>query len=305
MKTNKVSGVPVGNKLEISEIQSRIYTVRGLQVMLDRDIALFYSVETRAINQAVKRNPGRFPVDFCFQFSEDEFNNWKSQNVMSEEDRIGLRRPPYAFTEQGVAMLSAVLKSKIAVKVSVSIMNAFVGMRRFIQTNAGVFMRLDNLEQKQMQTDDKIDKILSEIESRSIRPRQGIFYDGRVFDAWKLVSDIMRSAKKSVVLIDNYVDDTVLSLFSKRAHNVSAAIYMKNISKQLKLDVEKFNQQYQPVELKEFALSHDRFLIIDEKDLYHFGASLKDMGKKWFAFSKMDIKALEVLEKIQELHKTI
>lgn len=184
MKINKVAGVSAGNLLEISEIQSRIHTVRGLQVMLDRDIALFYSVETRAINQAVKRNPGRFPVEFCFQLTEDEFNNWKSQNVMSEEDRIGLRRPPYAFTEQGVAMLSAVLKSEIAVKVSVSIMNAFVGMRRFIQTNAGVFMRLDNLERKQMQTDDKIDKVLSEIESKSVRPRQGIFYDGRVFDAY-------------------------------------------------------------------------------------------------------------------------
>lgn len=287
--------------LEINSIQGQIYMIRGLQVMLDRDLAVFYNIETRLLNQAVKRNIERFPPEFCFQLTVDEFNYWKSQIVMSNNDKMGLRRSPYAFTEQGVAMLSAVLKSETAVKISVQIMNAFVAMRRFLLSNAQVFQRLDTLELKQIKTDRKMDDILSAIENKSIKPRQGIFYDGQVFDAWQFVSGLVRSAKKTIILIDNYVDDTVLALFVKRKKGVSVTILTRNIPKQSGTDVKKFNEQYEPIEMKEFMSSHDRFIIIDGKELYHFGASLKDLGKKWFAFSKMDMEATRMLENLKKM----
>lgn len=199
-------------------------------------------------------------------------------------------------------MLSAVLRSNTAVKVSIQIMNAFVAMRRFLMTNAQLFQRLDILELKQLESDKTINRVLTAIENKSITSKQGIFYDGQVFDAWKFVSDLIRSAKKTIVLIDNYVDDSVLSIFTKRRKSVTVTLLTKNISKQLETDVKKFNEQYPPLEIRQFNASHDRFLIIDETDLYHFGASLKDLGKKWFAFSKIDIGVLEVLEKVKKLN---
>jgi hypothetical protein len=287
--------------LEISRIQKQIYTIRGLQVMLDRDLAVLYNVETRVLNQAVKRNLERFPTEFCFQLTEDEFENWKSQIVMSNEDKMGLRRPPYAFTEQGVAMLSAVLRSETAVRVSVHIMNAFISMRRFILASAQVFQRLDTLELKQLETDKKIDNVLNALEVGEIQPRQGIFFDGQVFDAYQFISELIRTARKSIILIDNYVDDTVLTLFAKRKKGVSLTILTKTISKQLELDVKKCNEQFPKTEVKAFGNSHDRFLIIDDKTVYHFGASLKDLGKKWFAFSKMDIEAVQILARLESI----
>ncbi|EKD27794.1 MAG: hypothetical protein ACD_79C00572G0003 [uncultured bacterium] len=287
--------------IKLDEIQNKIFTIRGIQVMIDRDISSLYEVETRELNQAVKRNKERFPGAFCFQLTDEEFKNWKSQIVISNEDKMGLRRPPFAFTEQGVAMLSAVLRSETAIKMSIQIINAFVVMRRFMLQNAQVFQRLNTLENKQSTTDQKLEKVLNAIESRSIQPQQGIFFDGQVFDAYQFVSSIIRSAKKSIVLIDNYIDDTVLTLFTKRRKEVSLTILTKIVSKQMELDVRKFNEQYAPVFLKEFKNAHDRFLIIDETSVYHFGASLKDLGKKWFAFSKMEIGALELLEKVNGL----
>ena len=275
-----------GNDLIIpEEIRSRIYTIRGLQVMIDRDLALLYDVETRTLNQAVKRNSERFPDEYCFQLNDDEFSNWKSQIVISNEDRMGLRKSPYAFTEQGIAMLSAVLRSETAIKVSIRIINAFVAMRRLIASNAQIFQRLDTLEIKQLETDQKIDAVLNAMESKDIQPRQGIFFDGQIFDAYKFVADLIRTAQKSIVLIDNYIDDTVLTHLTKRNKDVKVTIFTKSISKQLALDIKKFNKQYPVIEIKEFKNSHDRFIIIDDKTLYHFGASLKDLGKKWFAFS--------------------
>ncbi|KKH42788.1 ORF6N domain-containing protein [Methanosarcina mazei] len=289
-----------GSDLIISEeIRSRIYTIRGVQVMIDRDLASLYDVETRLLNQAVKRNSERFPEEYCFQLSDEEFSNWKSQIVMSNEDRMGLRRPPYAFTEQGIAMLSAVLRSETAVKVSIRIINAFVAMRRFISSNAQIFQRLDTLEIKQLETDRKINHVLNAIESKEIQPKQGIFFDGQIFDAYNFVADIIRTAQKSILIIDNYVDDTVLTHLTKRNDGVKVIIFTKAISKQLALDVKKFNSQYPPVEIKEFRNSHDRFMIIDDRTIYHFGASLKDLGKKWFSFSKMDIGAVEMLTRLE------
>jgi len=280
-----------------------IDTIRGLQVMIDRDLASLYDVETRVLNQAVKRNSERFPDEYCFQLNDEEFSNWKSQIVMSNEDRMGLRRPPYAFTEQGVAMLSAVLRSETAVKVSIQIINAFVTMRRFIAANAQIFHRLDSVEQKQLEykaeTDEKFDRIFNAIESKEITPKQGIFFDDQIFDAYKFVADLIRTAQKSIILIDNYIDDTVLIHLTKRNKGVKVTILTKTISKQLALDINKFNKQYRTIKIREFKNSHDRFIIIDNTTVYHFGASLKDLGKKWFAFSKMDIGAVEMLTRLE------
>ncbi len=219
--------------------------------------------------------------------------------MMSNEDKMGLRRPPYAFTEQGIAMLSAVIRSDTAVRVSIRIMSAFVSMRRFIASNAGVFQRLDTLEIKHLETDKKIDRMLNAMESKEIQPKQGIFFDGQIFDAYQFVSDLFRSAEESIVMIDNYIDDSVLTHLSKRKKDVKVILFTKNISRSLALDVKKFNEQYPAIEIKEFKNSHDRFIIIDNTTVYHFGASLKDLGKKWFAFSKMDIGAVEMLTRLE------
>lgn len=191
-------------------------------------------------------------------------------------------------------MLSAVLRSATAVKVSVQIMNAFVAMRRFLISNAQVFQRLDSLELKQAQTDQKVERVLNAIEDKSAIPKQGIFFDGQVFDAYAFVSGLIRSAKRRIILIDNYVDESVLLLLAKRKAGVEAQLLTKKISRQLAQDIARFNAQYPAIETREFKLAHDRFLIIDNA-IYHIGASLKDLGKKWFAFSKMEIGAVEML----------
>jgi hypothetical protein len=267
--------------------------------MLDRDLAELYGVETRIINQAVKRNIERFPSSFMFQLNYSEFADWKSQIVISNEDKMGLRRPPFAFTEQGVSMLSAVLHSSTAITVSVRIMETFVTMRKLISKNIGLIQRIESVEQKQIETDHKIDKIFDALENRELIPKCGIFFDGQIFDAYLLANKIIKSAKMSIILIDNYIDESVLTILGKKSDNVKVTLLTKDISKQLELDVEKFNEQYPFIEAKIFNLCHDRFLIIDGKDIYLLGASLKDLGKKWFAFSKMELDGFDLIEKIK------
>jgi hypothetical protein len=199
--------------------------------------------------------------------------------------------------------LSAVLGSETAIRTSIQIINAFVAMRRFIASNARVFQRLDAVERKQIEdkteTDHKFEQIFNAIEERSIKPKQGIFFDGQIFDAYQFVSDLIRTARKSMVLIDNYIDDAVLTLLSKADRKVRITILTRSISKQLALDVKKYNEQYPAITIKEFQNSHDRFFIIDGKAVYHFGASLKDLGKKWFAFSRFDKDAFRLLERLE------
>ena len=291
------------NKPTISqmEIKNLIYTIRGKQVMLDSSLASLYQVETKNLNKAVKRNIDRFPASFCFQLTEEEVENLRFQIGTSSLSYGGRRYLPYVFTEQGVAMASAILRSDIAVKVSVEIMEAFVEMRRMLTSNASLFHRLDNIELKQLEADQKFEEIFKAMESDKLHSEKGIFYNGQVFDAYAFVSDIIRSAKSSIILLDNYVDDTVLILLSKRNNNVTATIYTKNISNQLRLDVQRYNSQYPNIEVEVFSDAHDRFMIIDDTELYHIGASLKDLGKKWFAFSRMDIevgKMLQVLKRV-------
>jgi len=276
--------------------------------MIDEDLAEMYQVETRVLNQAVKRNVRRFPSSFMFQLTKEEFDIWnntilKSQIVISKGNRGGRRKKPFAFTEQGVSMLSGLLKSDTAIDISIQIMNTFVEMRKFLSENANVFYRLDSIEQKQsiyqIKSNQKFEQIFKALEDKSIKPKHGIFYDGQVYDAYTFISDLIRSSNKSIVLIDNYIDDTVLTLLTKRKKNTSATIYTKIISKQLSLDIDKHNAQYPIIEIKEFKDAHDRFIIIDDKTIYHIGASLKDLGKKWFAFSKMDVAAIEMINKLQ------
>ena len=287
--------------LSQQHIENRIFTIRGKQVMFDRDLAEMYQVEVKRLNEQVKRNIDRFPETFRFQLNSQE----KDELVANCDRFESLKHSavnPYAFTEQGVAMLSAVLRSDIAVKVSIQIMNAFVELRKLVGQETLQHLRLSSIENKLIEHDQKFNKLFSALENSEL-PQRGVYFDGQVYDAYQFVSDVIKNAKSSIILIDNYVDDSTLTLFAKRKKNVTATIYTASISKQLRLDLEKHNAQYPEIKAELFKQSHDRFLIIDEKELYHIGASLKDLGKKWFAFSRMDSLCDEVLNKIKTIGK--
>ena len=286
-------------ELILEDINSKIYTIRGVQVMLDEDLAKLYNVETKVFNQAVKRNIERFPDNFRFLLTQNEYESLRSQFVTLETARGKHRKYlPYAFTEQGVSMLSAVLKSDTAIHTSIQIINSFVKMRRFLFDNASVFQRFTQIEQKLLTHDENFDKLFEALENKSLKPKQGIFYDGEIFDAYIFINDLIKNTKDEIILIDNYIDENVFILFSKYP-NIKIKIYTQSITKQLKLDFEKYQKQYQNIELLEFKNSHDRFLIIDKKEIFHIGASLKDLAKKWFAFSKINLEIAELLKKLK------
>jgi hypothetical protein len=221
---------------------------------------------------------------------------------MSNSDKMGLRRPPYAFSEQGVAMLSSVLRSDTAIKINIKIIQTFVSLRKLVSNQSSLFQRLDRVELKQLETDYKFEQVFKALESKSTIPIQGVFFDGQVFDAYELASKIIRSAKKSLILIDNYIDETTLTHLAKKANGVSVLLLTKKTDSKLLLDVKKVNEQYGGFMVKSFSNSHDRFLILDEAEVYHLGASLKDLGKKWFAFSKLEASSVEsILGKIGRL----
>lgn len=284
--------------ISLEKIQNRIFTVRGVQVMLDKDLASFYNVKPIRLREQVKRNPNRFPDDFVFPLDEREVVYLVSQNAIPSKQSLG-GSSPLVFTEQGVAAVSGVIKSEKADEVSVAIARAFVAMRKFLQNNASIFQRLDQVELKQLKTDVKLEQIFKALEAGKPEPQHGIFFEGQIFDAYVFVADIIKKAKNDVILMDNYVDESVLNLLSKRPKNVTATIYTKHIGKQFLQDVQKYNSQYPEINIQAFAEAHDRFLIIDQSELYHIGASLKDLGKKWFAFSKMDSLVSEVLMKLK------
>ena len=273
------------DNLPQNAVETRILTVRGQQVIIDRDLAGFYGIETKTLNQAVKRNLERFPLHYRFQLTKEE-----TDEVVTNCDHLSvLKFSPnraYAFTERGVAMLSAVLHSPKAVKVSIRIMDAFVAMRHFLISNAQVFQRLDRIELKQLETDHKFEQVFEKLEEKTITPMQGIFFDGQIYDAYEFICGLIKSAKTRIVLIDNYVDETVLTMLDKRETGVSATIYTRRITQQLSLDITRHNAQYPSIDVKEFAKAHDRFLILDNQ-VYLIGASIKDLGKKWFAVSIM------------------
>lgn len=321
----------------VEQIESLILTIRGKQVILDRDLARLYGVETKVLNQAVKRNIERFPEDFLFQLTKEEYGILKSQiaianaeylrsqnvTIENEEDFLRsqnvtidmrgrhLKYLPYAFTENGIAMLSGVLRSPIAIATNIHIMRAFNAMRHFIGSQAQVFQRLEVMERNQLalnasqaelsaqvgENNKKLEEVFRRLDDRSEKPEKGIFYDGQIFDAYTFINERIREAKKRIVLIDNYVDDSVLTMLDKRNKNVDAIVYTKSISRQLSLDCEKHNAQYAPIEVKQFDRAHDRFLCVDDT-VYLIGASLKDLGKKWFGFVKLEQPTDELLSKM-------
>ena len=269
------------------QIQDAIQTLRNTQVMLDRDLAKIYGIETKVLNQAVKRNIRRFPAKFMFQLTIDELRDWKSQNVTSNGDKMGWRKQPFAFTEHGVAMLSTVLKSETAIQVSMAIIEVFVQFRNSVLTMPMLENRFRMIEGELGEHKKMLDILYNQTPFVH-QPKQGIFFENQLFDAYVFSSELISSAKKSIFLIDNYIDETTLLQLSKRNPKVTCCIYTEKITPQFKLDLDKHNAQYPPIQIRLLKNVHDRFLILDNQSLYHLGASLKDLGKRWFAFSRMD-----------------
>jgi len=293
-----VNGIILNNE----DINNVIFIIRDKQVMLDSDLARLYQVETKRINEAVKRNPDKFPDDLMFEMTKDEVEILRSQNATFKESLNKRKYLPKAFTEQGVYMLATVLKSKVATEVTLSIMRTFTKMKNFLINNANIFNRLETIEKRQisfeLSTDEKINKLFTILNQKQI-PNQGVFFDGQIWDAYEFVNTLLKSAKKEVTLIDNYIDDSVLTIFSKYP-KLNFMIITKQISKQLKLDLQKYNSQYKNLKVLTSNKYHDRFLIIDNAT-YHIGASLKDLGKKVFAFSKITDNI--ILDSLEKIHK--
>ena len=279
-----------------NSIKDKIYTIRNMQVMLDRDLAELYCVETKRINEAVKNNQDKFMDDFYFELTNNEFENLRSKNLTANFSKT--RTNPKVFTEQGIYMLATILKSKVASQVTVYIIKTFANMRKLISQNICMFERFERIENRLTIHDENFNKLFSALEDKTLKPSEGIFFDGQIFDSYSFINDLLKLVQKEVILVDNYIDDTVFTLFLKYP-NINFIIYTNSINNQLKLDYEKYQKQYKNISLKTFKDCHDRFLILDKKEIYHLGASLKDLGKKWFAFSKMNLKINEIINRLE------
>ena len=277
---------------ETENIKNLIYNIRGKQVMLDSDVAMLYHYPTKRINETVNRNKKRFPENFCFQLTELDIENMRSQIATAskpfENKFRNKKHLPYAFTEQGIAMLSGLLKNDIAIQVSINIMNAFVEMRKFILLNGEVFQEINTIKGKLLEYDKKFDVVFNELQNNKEKEfKQKIFFGGQIYDAYSLIIDIIKKAKNKILIIDNYIDDNILKMLSKKNKNVEVVILTSQNCNITKLDIQKFNKQYSNLKLAYTNKFHDRFIVIDNKELYHCGASLKDLGKKCFAINKM------------------
>lgn len=272
----------------IKEIEEKIFTFRGIQVMIDKDLADVYGVKTKALNQAVKRNVERFPERYRFQLSDNELDE-----LVTKCDRLQILKHsssnPYAFTEQGVSMLASVLKSDTAVQTSIKIIDAFVAMRHFMLNNAKLFTEIDNLKQHQIETDvhllendKKIEQILTLLDKNKNKDKQRLFFDGQIFDAFSFMVSIVKKANKDIILIDNYVNVETLDILAKKKDMVNVQIITSKNTKLTQFDIDKFNAQYPTLTLNFTDKFHDRFFIIDHSTAYHIGASIKDAGKKCF-----------------------
>ncbi len=297
MEENKLV---IQNEFAIEDIKRLIYTIRGKQVMLDSDVANIYHCETKYVNRVVKRNIERFPEEFCFQLNENEFEVLRCQFVTLNKNGRGQHRKylPYVFTEQGIAMLSALLKSDIAVSVSVNIMKAFIEMRKFLMMNGQVFERLTSVENKLSEQDKKFDIIFDQLQLEE-NIKQRVFFEGQIYDAYSLIIDIIKKANKKILIIDNYIDDSVLKMLTKKKNNVEVVILTSNKSNIQNIDIQKFNKEYPILKVAKTNKFHDRFIVIDSKEMYHLGASIKDLGKKCFGINKIEDK--EIIEKIINL----
>lgn len=271
------------------EIQNMIYTIRGKQVMVDSDLATLYQVTTKRLNEQVRRNKNRFPSEFMFRLTAEEYEYLRSQNATSSEENAhgGRRYMPYVFTEQGIAMISAVLKSDVAVEVSIKIMNSFVEMRRFLISNKEMFARLDRVELKQLETDKKLEEVFNYIATNT-EVKQNVFFDGQIYDAFSFIVELIKKAKKEIILIDNYVDVNTLNILCKKNQGVDAVIATAGKGNLSTKDITKFNAQYPELSVKTTTDFHDRFLVIDKIEVYHIGASIKDAGKKSFGITKIE-----------------
>ena len=291
-------------KYETENIKNLIYTIRGKQVMLDSDVAMLYQYTTKNINKAMKRNIDRFPEDFCFQLTIEELKGmWFQNGTTFEKENIKYRSEkylPYVYTEQGISMLAGILKNEIAVQVSINIMRAFVEMRKFIATNGQVFQRLTNVEYKLLEHDKKFDQVFNELQKdKETEFKQKIFFDGQIYDAYSLIIEIIKTAKNKILIIDNYIDDSILKMLQKKNKDVEVVILTSQNSDLTRLDIQKFNKQYPILKIAKTNKFHDRFIVIDNKELYHVGASLKDLGNKCFAISKIEDK--EYIERMSKI----
>ena len=293
--TEQTAIVPI----DTGRIRELVYTVRGVQVMLDADLARLYQVETKNLNKAANRNTERFPEDFRFQLTKEEYESLRFQfgtsNEKEPQGRGGRRYYPYVYTEQGISMLSSVLRSSVAINVSVSIMRAFVEMRRFIASNAHMFERIERVELKQLtyqkETDEKFEQVFDFIHSHT-ESSQKIFFDGQIYDAFSLLASLIQKATKDIILIDGYVDIGTLNLLAKKRTGVAVEIHTFSNTKLTATDLAKFNSQYPMLTVKHTNAFHDRFLILDHNEAYHVGASLKDAGKKCFAITLLQEEGL-------------
>lgn len=295
---NEIDNLVVQDEISNKEIKNLIYTIRGKQVMLDSDVAKLYHYETKNINKAVKRNIDRFPDDFWFQLTEIEFQALRFQigtSMQSKDFRGGRRYLPYVFTEQGIAMLAGILKNDIAVKVSINIIKSFIEMRKFISANGQLFERLTTMEYKLLEHDKKFDEIFDKLQHED-NIKQKIFFEGQIYDAYSLIIDIIKKASKKILIIDNYIDDSVLKILTKKNKNVEVVILTSEKSNIQKIDIQKFNREYPNLKISKTNKFHDRFIVIDNNEMYHLGASIKDLGKKCFGINK--IEDIKIIDKI-------
>ncbi len=303
MEENKIL---IKNEISNEEIKYLIYTIRGKQVMLDSDVAMLYHYETKKINQAVKRNIERFPERFCFQLTEEELEIMWSQIVTTsklEDNKYRSKKYlPYVFTEQGIAMLSGILKNEIAVQVSIKIMDAFVEMRKFMNINKSLFEKVVSIENKMdkkfIEQDKKFDIIFDQLQLEE-NIKQRIFFQGQIYDAYSLIVDIIKKASKKILIIDNYVDDSILNMLTKKKNDVEVVILTSNKSNIQNIDIQKFNKEYPLLKVAKTNKFHDRFIVIDNKEMYHLGASIKDLGKKCFGINK--IEDMQIIKQIINL----
>ena len=294
MEENKLS---IQNEISNEEIKNLIYTIRGKQVMLDSDVARLFKYATKDLNRNVKNNIERFPKYYCFQLTDEEYKSLRCKNFTLNENGRGQHRKylPYVFTEYGITMLAGLLKSEVAVNVSIKIVNTFIEMRKFISVNGQLFERLTNVEYKLLEHDKKFDEVFNQFQLEE-NIKQRIFFDGQICDAYSLIIDIIKKANIKILIIDNYIDDSVLKMLTKKNNNVEVVILTSDKSNIQQIDIQKFNKEYPILKVGKTNKFHDRFIIIDNKEMYHLGASIKDLGKKCFGINK--IEDLEIIERM-------
>ncbi len=290
----------IQNGLDNEEIKNLIYTIRGKQVMLDSDVARLFEYATKDLNRNVKNNIERFPEYYCFQLTNEEYKSLRCKNFTLNENGRGQHRKylPYVFTEYGITMLAGLLKSEVAVNVSIRIVNTFIEMRKILSSNNQIFERLTSVEYKLLDHDKKFDEVFNLLQLEE-NIKQRIFFDGQIFDAYSLIIDIIKRANNKILIIDNYIDDSILKMLAKKKNNVEVVILTSDKSNIENLDVKKFNKEYPVLKVAKTNKFHDRFIIIDNKEMYHLGASIKDLGKKCFAINR--IEDIEIIGKIINL----